>query len=265
VRSFDGGTTWETGQRIFPYDCHDGLNGAPASAPDGTVYVPKAGCNGLRIASTVNDGTTWTISDLDDVGIAGGAASPLNANAPLLANPSVAVDASGNAYAAWAGADGLLYAAPGVRATWSQPFRLTPPFITSTAFGAASAGSAGQLAVAYLGTDADTSQWVAPYPQHAPANTRWQLYVAVVEDATAPDPVVVTLVVTSDPVQVGCIWQAGQSATSQCRNLREYISAVWRGSLYVAYTDGCDACSSQSESTRQDLRVAVLTGGLFVK
>ncbi|MGQ0535403.1 MAG: sialidase family protein [Methanobacteriota archaeon] len=258
------------GTAVAPDDpCESGLDGAPAVAPDGTVIVPKPTCEGMYIATSKDAGKTWTGSDVNDVGTYGveeGDGGLLGGEpAGYSPNPGAAFDAAGNGYVAFAGKDGLMYltrSADGAE-TWSKSVRVTPPAVTSTAFSALVAGADGRVAIAYLGTTAPTDGWNGKAAQWAPNETRWHLYVTVSEDAMAKDPVFTTLQVTpdDDPVQIGCIWQAGGS--NPCRNLLDFIDATTDrdGRVFVVYADGCKACSKDTESRRADAMVAVVDLG----
>ena len=82
----------------MPPDCHSGINGAPGVAPDGTVYVPKASCDGIRIAVSRDAGETWEVHDVNDVGMyggrPGGGDGPLAQSVPYAANPAAVVRAA---------------------------------------------------------------------------------------------------------------------------------------------------------------------------
>ena len=263
-RSLDGGANWTLGTRAFPSDCHGGLAGRPAAAPDGTLVLPKPGCTGIRIGVSRDAGQSWTAHDVEEAGIGGGAQLALPLGVPYVPNPGAAFDAAGNGYVLYTGKDGLVHltrSAPGAQ-QWSPPIRVTPPNVTSTAFSAIAAGADGRVVLAYLATNASTAGWTAPYPHYAPEGTAWHLHVAYSSDATAPNPTFTTLRVTppDDPVQMGCIWQSGDD--SPCRNLREYIDVTQRdGRAYVAYSDGCRKCTSGSAPRYADLHVAVLDAG----
>jgi hypothetical protein len=261
--SFDGGMTWSLGTQVLPGDaCESGLNGAPAVAPDGTVFVPIPRCDGMHIGVSKDAGKTWKVAAVTDVGTLG-AHDPkgqglMGATNPFSPNPGMGVDAAGNAYVAFAGADGRMYLTRSGDdgATWSKPIAVSPPDVTSTAYSTLVAGDAGRVAIAYLGTNATEAKGHAA--QNAPATARWHLYLTTITDALRADPVVASLRVTppDDPVQIGCIWQSG--GNNPCRNLGDFMGIAQRdGRAYVVYSDGCDKCQDDASSHRNDLKVAV--------
>ncbi|HEX2021080.1 MAG TPA: sialidase family protein [Candidatus Thermoplasmatota archaeon] len=266
VRSLDGGKTWSLPDAKVSDgdDCQSALNGAPAVAPDGTVYVPMARCEGLRIGVSKDGGVTWTTKDVDDVGMLGvKPATPLD-DTPFTGNPGMHVDEAGNAYALFPGKDGRAYLTHSRDGgeTWSRPVGASPPQVNGTVFWSVVAGAEGRVALAYFGTTADTGAWPAPSAHFAPPDTRWNLYLAVTEDALAGDPVFTTLQVNpdDDPVQIGCLWLSG--GVNDCRNLADFFDITERnGRAYVVYADGCKACSSDADSRRSDLRVVVVDAG----
>ncbi len=269
TESLDGGMTWGVGVDVLPSDaCEDGLNGAPAVAPDGTVYVPIPRCDGMHVAVSKDAGKTWTVHDILDAGTLG-ANEPqgqglVGTSNPYEPNPGMGVDAAGNAFVAFGGKDGRMYLARSVDsgATWSKPMVVSPPDVTSTAFSALVAGDAGRIAIAYLGTNASTDNWPGKAAQNAPDGVAWHLYLTYVTDALAPVPTPVSLRATpaDDPVQVGCIWQSGGS--NACRNLGDFIGmAQHDGRVYVVYSDGCARCADAANSHGDALKVAVEDAG----
>lgn len=254
--SLDGGLTWAPGVMAHKSDpCHRGVNGPVAVAPDGTAYVAHATCTGLDVAVSRDSGATWSITGhLDSVG----------SLAPIGLPVDVAVDAAGNAFVTWPGADGIPYLSRSTDAgaSWSDPVAVAPPGITATTFVNNAAGAPGRLAISYLATRSDTSQWASLDPSDAPADTVWHFMMAVVPDALAEDPVILTMQVTpdDDPVQIGCIWMRGGS--NPCRNLYDFNDLViHEGRAVAVFTDGCPACSSAAASRSSDLSLAVMDGG----
>ncbi|MEA3202105.1 MAG: hypothetical protein QOE90_3533 [Thermoplasmata archaeon] len=267
--SLDGGTTWSLGTQVLPADgCEDGLNGAPAAAPDGTVFVPIPRCDGMHVAVSKDAGQTWKVAAITEAGTLG-AGEPqgqglVGTSNPYEPNPGAGVDGAGNAYVAFGGKDGRMYLTRSTDegATWSKPVVVSAPGVNSTAFSALVAGDAGRVAIAYLGTTADTSGWPGKAAQEAPADAVWHLYVTFLTSATDANPTISSLRVTpaDDPVQIGCIWQSG--GENACRNLGDFLGMAQRdGRVYVVYADGCDKCASADASHGDDLKVAVVTAG----
>lgn len=265
-RSLDGGLSFESvSYKIFPSDCQQGLTGVPAVTPNGTVYVPKAGCTSLRIAVSYDGGKEWTITDIDKHGIGGN--SPTALGSPTQSpNPGIAIDGAGNAYALWAGDGGGLHLARSTDggATWNgnTSVNATPPGLNQTAFGAIVAGEPGRIAFAYLATTVNAT---GPYrdAHFVPAGTPWHLYIAWSLDALSDDPTFTTIRATpdTDPVHLGPIWQAGDAgANSQGRQLGDFLGMTRRGEdAYVSFADSCsNNCTAPAESAT--LWVAIPTG-----
>jgi len=251
--SLDGGRTWTPGSVAHASDCHVGVTGPIAVAPDGTAYMAKASCRSLDLVMSRDAGLTWSLArSFDEHGI----------QPALATDPDIAVDADGTAYVVWPGEDGLLYLSVGSGTTWSDPVRVTPPDVTASVYSVVAAGEPGKVAVAYLGTTSDTSKWKSKDPSDATEDAVWHAYMTFSEDAKATDPVFVTKRLTpdDDPVQVGCIWLRGGS--SDCRNLFDFIDLVERdGRAYLVYTDGCQKCRKAADSHRGDAVVAIVEAG----
>lgn len=254
--SFDGGMTYTRGQAVHPpSDCNSGVAGPVAVGDDGVAYSPKPTCDGISLAVSKDSGATWELATVEDAGAV-----------PALAHMTdAAVDKGLNAYAVWTGEDGAPYVTRTTDqgATWSKGIRAAPPEITSSTHNVISAGEAGRVAIAYLGTRADTKAWDDKSAESADDEAVWHLFLSVTEDALAETPVWTTIQVTpdDDPVQVGPVWLSGGGEDS--RNLLDFIDMVASpdGRVYVAYADGCDKCSKASESRRTDARVAILEAG----
>lgn len=246
--SFDGGLTFGVGKNVHASDCHRGIVGPPAVAPDGTAYVPHGTCDGVDVMLTRDSGDTWETVSLDDVGSLDDFAF----------DPGVAVDEAGAASLVWPGADARLYLSTTRDAgkTWTPPRRITPDDVTATVYSSVVAGTPGTLAVAYAATTRDPSGWEKRASSYADDETVWNLYVTTLVGGELTTRVLTT---DEDPLQRGCIWMRGGS--SDCRNLLDFVTLTQRdGRLYLAYTDGCDACANAEESRRSDLVLAVGPG-----
>lgn len=246
--SLDGGLTFGPGKVIHESGCHRGIIGPPAVAADGTVYVPHGTCEGVDVMVSRDSGGIWETTSVEGVG----------SLEDFAFDPGVAVDGDGTAYLVWPGRDARLHL---VRSddqgrTWSEPRVITPPEVTATVFSSIVAAGEGRVAIAYAGTTRDPSGWASRTSSDADEATVWHLYVALVEDG--PEPRIATHRLTSDadPLQRGCVWMRGGSST--CRNLLDFVTITAHDErLYLAYTDGCDACERAGESTRSDLMLAV--------
>lgn len=258
--SFDGGLTHplDVPVAIDARDGCAGVNGHPAAAPDGTVYVPlthrsftyagstgqPVDCGAPYVAVSEDNGRTWRVSRGPDA--FGG--EGLDAD--------ITVTPDGTAYMLYQGVDHLQYLARSRDrfATWEGPWTVTPPDVASTVFSAIASGDDGRIALAYLG-NRDTKE----APSDAPAETRWHLFVATSLDADGERPTFVTQQATpdDDPVQIGCVWLFG--GASECRNLLDFIDlhASPEGRPYVAFADGCtEACAGRADATDADSRAS---------
>ncbi len=245
--SLDGGKSFQPPVVAHASDCHRGIVGPIAVAPDGTAYLPKGTCDGLDIIVSRDSGKTWAVAaSLDSEG----------ALDDFAFDPGVAVDDAGNAYAVWPGRDALLHLSRSADdgRSWSAPVTITPPGVTATVYSSVVAGAAGKLAVAYASTTSDPSGWAHRASSFADEGTVWDLHVALLDGAR----LVRTLDVTppGDPLQRGCIWMRG--GQSECRNLLDFVTLTQRdGKLYLAYTDGCDRCADAASSRDAHLIVAI--------
>ncbi|HEX4446160.1 MAG TPA: sialidase family protein [Polyangiaceae bacterium] len=146
-RSTDGGKTFvETA--THPVSGSDGYPPAGAVGPDGTVYVPKGSAMGLDIATSKDEGDTWT----DDI-VTGSTFVGTSSRNWLSLN--VTADSAGNIYAAWSDDKDLLpYLAvtKDQGATWSVPVSVAAPGVLTSAYPSITVGTPGYVAIAYYGS-----------------------------------------------------------------------------------------------------------------
>jgi hypothetical protein len=202
-RSLDGGATWTSvGGSSLTLDPTKEVTAGLADATtcpstewvifgdgvvgaDGTIYIGYRMCTELAIASSHDEGATWS-----SVVVPGSIlptftsfTSPLGTQ-NLLASEPIAVDASGNLYAIWNDAAGLVRLAVSKDhgATWtgggsadagSDAIVVSAPGVKSTVLSAITVKAPGTIAIAYLGsTD----------------GTRFNGYLAESTDALDPAP-----------------------------------------------------------------------------
>ncbi|MFO1532761.1 MAG: sialidase family protein [Thermoplasmatota archaeon] len=266
--SFDGGLTFQYdrpatigvkggGEASAPQAqaACGGLNGHPAGAPDGTVYVPlNDGCPGPVVLVTTDNGLTWTARD-----------GPTAHGAEEI-DPDITVTPDGTAYMLYRGKDHLQYL---VRshdrfATFEGPWRVSLPEVRSTVYTVITSGDDGRIAMAYLGTRDSKKA-----PSAAENTTRWHLYETVSLDAEAQVPTFTTKQVTpdDDPVQIGCVWLNGGG--NPCRNMLDFIDMAHTpdGRPVVVFTDGCtkdcagNATATEKQSRSGNVTVAVMEAG----
>lgn len=249
--SYDGGRTFPEEARVHPPDCRGGIAAPAAVGPDGLVYVPKHTCGGVAVARSADGGASWErVAHVTDVG----------APEEWALDPMATVDDAGNVYVVFQGDDGLVYLThSGDRGeTWSDPVDVTPPSVGGTVFPDVFAGAEGEVAIAYLGTTSNATEWEGNDPSYAPDSVVWHAYLAFPEgvpaggagDAGGPTFVTHRVTPDGDPVQRGCVWHHG--GAEDCRNLRDFMDLTQRdGRVYFVWPDGCDACETAEESRRQ--------------
>ncbi|HEX4446818.1 MAG TPA: sialidase family protein [Polyangiaceae bacterium] len=181
-RSLDGGATWTSvGGSDLTLDPSKEVTAGLASAAtcpssewvifgdgvvgaDGTIYLGYRMCTQLAIAISKDEGATWS-----SVVVPGSVlpsftsiASPLTTQ-NLLASEPVTVDSSGNLYAIWNDAAGLVRMAVSKDqgATWSDgatgasgsaAIVVSAPGVTTTVLSAITVKSPGTVAIAYFGS-----------------------------------------------------------------------------------------------------------------
>lgn len=228
--SLDGGLTFQSEMLVELGDC-GASPGHLVAGLDGTVYLPfSIACDRPRVAVSQDNGLTWTVQ----LGPATGPSQDVD--------PDMAVAPDGTAWIEWQGGDNLRYVARSRDqfATWEGPWVVSTTDLLSTAQGTIVAGPAG-VAVAFFGT-----RDAATVPREAPANTTWDLFLAHADGEG--EPRWTTTQLTSNPVQVGCIWELTGSG---CRNLGDFFDMAVdpEGHPVVAFVDGCEAeCAGPRES-----------------
>jgi uncharacterized repeat protein (TIGR01451 family) len=112
--------------------------------------------------------------------------------------PWIAIDDAGNAYLTWADDNGQAWISaspindprnnpqlggrPG--SYWTIQAKVNPPNIKSTAFVEVTAGAAGRIAVAYMGSSDCTPDGNQHAPDDCATSAHWNTYTAVMTDAT---------------------------------------------------------------------------------
>ena len=273
--SYDGGLTFQYdrpttyvvqqgeggGQPVLNPACTGGINGHPAGAPDGTLYLPiNLGCPGPLIMASTNNGLTWAAH-----------LGPTQYGADEI-DPEITVTPDGTAYMLWRGHERVengtakdyemyLIRSNDRFATWQGPWRVSPPDVHSTVFAGLTSGDDGRIAFAYLGT----RDWDGD-PSSAPNATRWHLYTGLSLDAEADAPTFRVQQATADdsPVQIGCVWLSGGG--NPCRNMLDFIDMHHTpdGRPIVVFSDGCVAqCDGNLTATNLQSRNRYVTIGLL--
>jgi hypothetical protein len=232
-RSLNGGLSWMPPTVVHTNSHLQSLCGTQhghlAAAPDGTLYLPTSECGDKPIVYVSrDDGTTWTRRLVADI------------NIPFT-DPTVAIDALGNAYVAFVDEPGNLYfsVSQDVGATWSTPV-VTNIGITAH-MPAIAVGDPGRIAIAYPGTD-DLAEGFDTSPLPAHAGVAWYPYFTVSFNALDASPTFDSFSASgTDPIERGNSCQRGGRCTFQV----DFIDAVIgpNGLPYAAFADGCTSTS----------------------
>lgn len=260
-RSADGGLTWlNPGAPAFTFvpgaadpvapnegpaqACYGG-NGHGVTDADGTVYLPRGHCGQPWLAISEDEGLTWETVQVSDLGNA------CDPNGFCEHDAGLAVDPDGTVYYSWVTRDRwlmLAHSTDGGR-TWSEPTNVTAPGLNEAALVQMTAGGAGKLAFAYLGSAS------SPRGEFSPAEydgTTWDAYLAVTYDALADRPTFLSAQLNppGDPLV------RGACGPLRCGPVFDFIDVRIGpdGAPWAPYVDGCfEACRSgepESEGSR---------------
>jgi hypothetical protein len=231
VKSTDGGETWSPPVPVIPPDMLPQSVGIPfvtvgnvqgdiVADPDGRVYMPFLSSKGV-------DGNTTPLNKPDAYYVA---VTDTNGENPTVHTvyegdediqglfPAIASDLAGNIYATWSNKHRVLLAISrdhGV--TWSKPQAIsTGAGNTSTVFPFVIAGSRGRVALAWLGSDAETNDVT---------EAKWKAYFAQSLNALDADPTWTQVVASDDFVHIGSICLEGLfcDVTGGDRSLAEVL------------------------------------------
>ncbi|MDT7572049.1 MAG: hypothetical protein QOE05_2223 [Actinomycetota bacterium] len=244
--STDGGFTYGPSKPLYtlagagPLSGCGGLHGHVNVRQDGTAMVPNKGC-------LESIGTTQT-TDASKVGLV---TNSDNNNGPWTVDlvpdsttrarmdPYVDADAANTMYLAYVdGTDKMKVAVKKKGGSWAKSVDVGKAAgVKSSAFPLVIGGSAGRVAVAYLGSKTAPEGNIDA--QSAKFMGTWQLYISTSLDSGRTWS---TQQVTKDeryPVQVGCIRKT--SNTCNHRNLYDFngISVDQLGRVLVVAADGC--------------------------
>lgn len=163
LKSLDGGETWSQAGGfnigLHANDCPITeyiLMGSSTVTPDGTLYIAGRRCKKLALATSKDEGKTWTVKDIPGTRLIKGftpAVIPFNANY-ILTQP-VTSDASGNLYALYADEQDLLRLtiSRDEGNTWSTPVVISAPMVKRVFLTSLTVKAPGQIAIAYYGTE----------------------------------------------------------------------------------------------------------------
>ncbi|MDQ3963788.1 MAG: glycoside hydrolase [Actinomycetota bacterium] len=262
-RSLDGGETWEP--LLDAMTKCGGLTGHVKTAPDGTVYLPRLGCDAAWINISRDDGQTWTTVKVDDtVWTEPGQEIGLDHEA------HVAIDQAGNVYYMWLGDNDLPYISVSrdEGKTWSPPVNVAAPGVTAANFPHIVAGKQGRIAVMYLGSKIEGG-----YDAEDMSSASWDAYVGFSLNALSPRPVfaATTANPSDDPLKRGNCFERCMAENSNPIEQERYrfdgmydfldmdLNPV-TGAIWIALVDLCnDACATRdgTSDNTQFARAAV--------
>jgi hypothetical protein len=176
--SWNGGESWD-GQVIgHPTSTQcAGLTGHLVGANDGHIYRGNPSCDGPAAFRSSDGGRTWTEHTINTE--TGTATHEI----------ALATDEESNVHAFWIGENKLPYYSYSTdnANTWSEAIMVAPPGVTGTGFPTVAAGSAGRVAVGYIGQS---------------GNGSWNGYMSIMTDAFNENPLITTVAVNApeDPL-----------------------------------------------------------------
>jgi hypothetical protein len=167
--------------------------------------------------------------------------------------PVTAIDAARNAYVIWINrAVGAASESPSKTAwqvyyayasaasgwkKWSKPIKVSRPPSNTNIMPWAVAGSGGRLAIVWYGTDNAEAN-----PSTTDAHQAWDVYLAMIDKANTPKPVVRQTKVTRHPMHYGTICLEGTGCIAQAgnRNLADFFMVEKDprdGAVVIVYND----------------------------
>jgi hypothetical protein len=176
--SFDGGDTWNGQVLGHPASTQcAGLTGHLVGANDGYIYRGNPSCDGPAAYRSSDGGRTWTEHTIN------------TQTGTSTHEIALATDEDSNIHAVWIGEDKLPYYSYSVdnANTWSEAMMVAPPGVTGTGFPTVAAGSAGRVAVGYIGQL---------------GNSSWNGYMSIMTDSFNDNPLITTVAVNTpeDPL-----------------------------------------------------------------
>lgn len=209
--SLDGGLTFPIVRDVFPperFAC-GGITGHVTTAPDGTVYLPSWQCDEPWLGISRDGGLTWESKRVAPKLDSGGM------------DPSVAVDAKGNAYYFWMTKKGVphLTISKDAGRTWSDPINVAFPDLKTSTLPTITAGDEGRIAFAYLGV----TEGPAKAPEDVSGDTSWHWFVTQSINALDAEPVLVTRML-NDPAKP--VHQGPCDGGYRCGNILDFIDVT---------------------------------------
>lgn len=252
-RSYDGGDSWETvggeALSIVPADhgCTDSewvIYGGGVVESSGRVHYGLRRCQRLGIATSDDDGETWSLTDVPGAELPayGGLLSHIEMPNLLVPEP-LAIDSDDNLYALWGGADGLLRIAVSTDGgeRWSDALVASAPDVVHAVYPHAVTAASGTLAITYYGSV---------------DGVRYDGYLAQSRNALDEEPTFWTVTV-NDPAQplFSDGFDVGYAALLSGGDLVEITHVRYdaRGDLWAAYSKDMCPGTAQGDPCEWDV------------
>ena len=217
----NGGRTWT---RRTQYARNGvGFTGPLFTSPDGTLYQVYQNRASVMIARSTDHGRTVRL-----IRVANRFASPANM---WMAGDA---DAAGNVYVAWTDQgtwDVMLSRSRDRGLTWSKPLRINSPDSETAAMPWVAAGKAGDVAVAWYGTNGTFA------PEGAPPSARWYAWVARSLNATSSRPRFSRARMSETPMRFGPLCVTGVGCSD--RRVGDFfeVDIAPDGAIIAGYAD----------------------------
>jgi hypothetical protein len=165
LKSTDGGVTWaEAGG--FPIGLAANncsltdyiLFGASTVTADGTIRIAGRRCTKVAIATSSDEGKTWSVADVPNTKlIAGGTTASIPFNPNYVLTQPITADDQGNLYVIYPDDKNLLRltVSRDKGKTWSTPVVISAPNIKRTHLASMTVKEPGKIAIAYYGSESD--------------------------------------------------------------------------------------------------------------
>jgi hypothetical protein len=242
-RSLDGGKTWEAAGRVslLPSEvpgCDPNewlIFGSGTTTPDGSAHQVMRRCTKLALATSRDDGKTWTVGEIAGSSLPGFDTRSLTgiiSNPNVLATELLTSDDAGNLYVVYVDAQGSLrlQISRDGGATFSTPVTVQAPNVNAVVYGAVAAKEPGTLAIGYYGS---TDHGV-----------NYHGYIAETEDAFSAAPTFASVTVNPESAPL-FRWgfEVGYLGILELADLNEIVQVKYapNGDIWGSFTkDHCD-------------------------
>ena len=219
-KSTDHGVNWGAASLVSPTGSSPGY--VDVDHANGTIYVSHASSNAMLVSRSTDGGATWRTNTVDNSGSHGNLFDP------------VKVGDDGTVYAAWSDTkDVFLAHSTDGGANWSPKVKVNGPESQVALFPWLEAGSAGRVAVVWIGTSNAFND----------DDADWRVYSAITTNATATNPAfrrseVSDHVIHANNVSLGGLGVDTPVTPQPDRNLCDYFQVAIDplGACVVAFT-----------------------------